>query len=81
MRIRIPLFTLMPIRLSYFDEDANPDPTPHQSNANLAICDHWYTDPERHHFEPPTLRNWDFNADPDPAFDFMWIRIRIRFSL
>ncbi len=60
----------MRIRLSYFDEDANPDPTPHQSNANLAICDHWYTDPERRYFEPPQILNFDFNADPDPAFDF-----------
>ncbi len=41
-----------------------PDPDPQH------CCDHWYTDPERHHFQPPTLRNLDFNADPDSAFDF-----------
>jgi hypothetical protein len=38
---------------SSFHFDADPDPAPHQSNAILKICDHWYTDPERRNFEPP----------------------------
>jgi hypothetical protein len=71
------------------------DPDPYQSYANLQqpvyrpfrapfeppLCVHGSP---RLHFEPLKLRNFDFNADPNPAFhadadpDPASIRIRIR---
>jgi hypothetical protein len=66
MRIRIQLFTLMQIRIQLLFRI-------------MGICDHWSVDPPGLHFEPSGLHcerprlyfeplNFDFNADPDPAF-------------
>jgi hypothetical protein len=65
MRIRIQLFTLMLIRIQLLFEV-------------IRICDHWFIDPPRLHFEPPRpsmavfepqkLFNLYLNADRDPAF-------------
>jgi hypothetical protein len=34
----------------------------------MRISDHWYTDTERRHFEPPQLLNFHAHPNPDPAF-------------
>ncbi len=51
-----PFFTLMRIRILFF----------YQSDANLRPL--VYYGPPWLHFEPQQLLNFDFDADPDPAF-------------
>ncbi len=71
MRIRIQLIVLMQIRIRIL-----------LLIKVVRICDHWSTGPPGLHFETsrlhcgrprlpselPNLLNFDFNADPDPAF-------------
>ncbi len=67
-RIRIQLFTVC---------NADPDPAPNQSAANLRPL--WYTDPPGVHRQRPRsstakffalkLLDFDFNVDPDNLFN------------
>ena len=50
----------------------DPDPAPHEGDVS---CEYWFPDPPILHFDPPCLQceplklpDFDFNADPDPAF-------------
>ncbi len=60
------------------DPDPNADPdldlAPRWSVVKLRRldyrCDDWTTDPTGLYFKPLKLLNFDFNADPDPAFHF-----------
>ncbi len=90
MRITIPLFTLMWIRIrNRTDFLPYADPVPNKSDANLR--QRVYRPPLLHwerlwpsmatlHFDPPKLLNFDFefDADPDPALTLMHIRIRVK---
>jgi hypothetical protein len=68
MHIRIRLFTWCGSRFgSDFYFDADPDP---------GICNKWPKDPTRVHCEPSHLPAFDFDAVPDLASIFMWIRLR-----
>jgi hypothetical protein len=67
-----------------FHINVNPDPAPHQSDANLRPLIYRASTapfraappastvsghaPPKLHFEPLQLLNFDFNADLDPAF-------------
>ncbi len=71
MRNRIRLLTLIWIRIRFL-----------LLITEVRICEHWYTDPPRLHFEPPRfhckrtrlhfeyiqLQNLDINTDTNPAF-------------
>jgi hypothetical protein len=62
-----------------FHLNVDPDPAPHQSDGNLRPMG--YRDnldlPGLHfqhpqpYFEPLKILNFDFSADPDPAFHFI----------
>ncbi len=49
----------------HFNADPNPDPELHQSER---ICNHWSAYALHGSIQPLTILNFDFNADPDPAF-------------
>jgi hypothetical protein len=49
----------------HFSEKLDPAPDP---NLSVAVPQPWFVDPLGLHFEPLELLNFDFNADPDPAF-------------
>ncbi len=65
MRIRIAL-TTDPVPLFILIQDQDPDLVPHRSDANPRPL--VYRPSMAPFSEPLELQNFDFNADPDPAF-------------